>query len=242
MFNTPTWFKSAPEPEVLAAPLVDEPRKPAVDRATTAGVPIRSIGPAQRERIAAHLLGLEPQDRYLRFGYAANDEQIHRYVNQMNFDRDELFGIFNRKLELIAMAHLAFSADPTCLNCAEFGVSVAKSARGRGYGSRLFERAVMHARNEGVNLLFVHALSENTAMLKIARHAGAVIERDGSESEAHLRLPPADFDSRVTELFNEHLALTDYHVKAQVKQFWSALGLLQEIRQGVRDARDRYRS
>jgi len=73
MFNTPTWFKSAPEPEVLAAPLVDEPRKPAVDRATTAGVPIRSIGPAQRERIAAHLLGLEPQDRYLRFGYAAND-------------------------------------------------------------------------------------------------------------------------------------------------------------------------
>jgi len=146
------------------------------------------------------------------------------------------------KLELIAMAHLAFSADPTCLNCAEFGVSVAKSARGRGYGSRLFERAVMHARNEGVNLLFVHALSENTAMLKIARHAGAVIERDGSESEAHLRLPPADFDSRVTELFNEHLALTDYHVKAQVKQFWSALGLLQEIRQGVRDARDRYRS
>lgn len=242
MFNTPSWFKSAPEPEVLAAPRVDEPRKPAVDRATTAGVPIRSIGPAQRERIAAHLLGLEPQDRYLRFGYAANDEQIHRYVNQMDFDRDELFGIFNRKLELIAMAHLAFSADPTCLNCAEFGVSVTKSARGRGYGSRLFERAVMHARNEGVNLLFVHALSENTAMLKIARHAGAVIERDGSESEAHLRLPPADFDSRVTELFNEHLALTDYHVKAQVKQFWSALGLLQEIRQGVRDARDRYRS
>lgn len=242
MFNTPSWFKSAPEPEVQAAPQVDEPRKSAVDRATTAGVPIRSIGPAQRERIAAHLLGLEPQDRYLRFGYAANDEQIHRYVNQMNFDRDELFGIFNRKLELIAMAHLAFSADPTCLNCAEFGVSVAKSARGRGYGSRLFERAVMHARNEGVNLLFVHALSENTAMLKIARHAGAVIERDGSESEAHLRLPPADFDSRVTELFNEHLALTDYHVKAQVKQFWSALGLLQEIRQGVRDARDRYRS
>ena len=32
---------------------------------------------------------------------------------------------------------------------AEFGVSVLKAARGRGYGARLFDRAVMHARNEG---------------------------------------------------------------------------------------------
>lgn len=201
-------------------------------------VPIRSMGRAHAPRILAHLLALDAHDRYLRFGYSANDEQIGRYVEQLNFERDELFGIFNRKLELISMAHLAFSVDPNCTSCAEFGVSVSKSARGRGYGSRLFERAVMHARNEGVHLLFIHALSENTAMLRIARKAGAVIERDGPESEAHLRLPPADFDSRVTELFNEQIALTDYHVKAQVKQFWSVLELLQEIRQGVRKSRD----
>ncbi|MCY1368041.1 hypothetical protein D9M69_550000 [compost metagenome] len=76
-------------------------------------------------------------------------------------------------------------------------------------------------------------------MLKIARRAGALIERDGPESEAHLRLPPADFDSRVTELVNQQVAITDYHLKAQAKQFWSVLGLLQEIRQGVREARDK---
>jgi GNAT superfamily N-acetyltransferase len=190
-------------------------------------------------RIAAHLLALEPHDRYLRFGYAANDEQIQRYVDRLNFERDELFGVFNRQLELIAMAHLAFSVDPQCASCAEFGVSVAKQARGRGYGSRLFERAVMHSRNEGVTQLFIHALSENTAMLTIARKAGALIERDGPESEAHLRLPPADFDSRVTELFNQQVAITDYHLKAQAKHFRDALGLLQEIRQGVRESRDK---
>ena len=99
----------------------------------------------------------------------------------------------------------------------------------------------MHARNEGVNMVFIHALSENTAMLKIARNAGAVIERAGSESEAHLRLPPADFDSRVSELIRERVAITDYHLKAQAKQFWGVIRLLQEIRQGVRDARDRAR-
>lgn len=204
-------------------------------------VPIRSIGRAHTGRILAHLLALEPHDRYLRFGYAANDEQIGRYVDGLNFERDELFGIFNRKLELIAMAHLAFSVDPSCTSCAEFGVSVSSSARGRGYGSRLFERAAMHARNEGVHLLFIHALSENTAMLRITRKAGAVIERDGPESEAHLRLPPADFDSRVTELINEQLALTNYQLKAQAKHFRDALALLQEIRQGVRKSRDQVR-
>ncbi|MDP2417255.1 MAG: GNAT family N-acetyltransferase [Hydrogenophaga sp.] len=246
MFNSTSWPKPVPDAQVLAATPVDarhhKTPKPIAQQTEAAGVPIRSIGVSHRERIAAHLLALEPQDRYLRFGYVASDEQIHRYVDQLDFDRDELFGIFNRKLELIAMAHLAFSGDPNCINCAEFGVSVSKSARGRGYGRCLFERAVMHARNEGVNLLFIHALSENNAMLKIARQAGAVVKRDGSESEAHVHLPPADFDSRMTELFQEHVALTDYHLKAQVKQFWAVLAPLQELRQGVRSAHSRFRN
>ncbi len=202
-------------------------------------VPIRSIGPSHGERIAAHLLALEPHDRYLRFGYAANDEQVRRYVAGLNFERDEIFGIYNRKLELIAMAHLAYSTDAKLSSCAEFGVSVLKTARGRGYGSRLFDRAVMHARNDGVDMMFIHALSENTAMLNIARKAGATIERDGSESEAYLMLPPADLDSRVTEMVEEKIAQTDYRLKVQAKQFWRFLAVVQDIRRGVRGARDK---
>jgi GNAT superfamily N-acetyltransferase len=138
-----------------------------------------------------------------------------------------------------AMAHLACSTDPEHKSCAEFGVSVVKSARGRGYGARLFDRAVMHARNEGVDMLFIHALSENTAMIKIARNAGAIVERDGSETEAWLRLPPATMDSRVNEMVEEQLAQTDYRLKVQAKQFWDILAAVQEIRRGVRDARDK---
>ena len=201
-------------------------------------VPIRSIGASHAGRIATHLLALSPEDRYLRFGYAANDEQIARYVAGLNFERDEIFGIYNRRLELIAMAHLAYSTDPQLKSCAEFGVSVLSATRGRGYGSRLFDRAVMHARNDGVDMMFIHALSQNTAMLGIARKAGATIERDGSESEAYLKLPPADLDSRMTELVDEQIAQTDYRFKVQAKQFWSFLAAVQDIRRGVRDARD----
>lgn len=200
-------------------------------------VPIRSMGPSHGERIAAHLLALSPSDRYLRFGYSANDEQIRRYVDGLDFERDDIFGIYNRRLELIAVAHLAFSTDPELKSCAEFGVSVLAHARGRGYGARLFDRAVMHSRNEGVEMMFIHALSENTAMLTIARNAGATVERDGSESEAYLTLLPADMDSRVSELLEEKIAQTDYRLKVQARQFWRFLAMLQEFRQGVRDNR-----
>ena len=202
-------------------------------------VPIRSIGPSHGERIAVHLLSLSPQDRYLRFGYMANDEQVQRYVDGLNYVRDDIFGIYNRKLELIAMAHLAFSTDVKLSSCAEFGVSVLAKARGRGYGSRLFDRAIIHARNEGVGMMFIHALSENTAMLNIARKGGATIERDGSESEAYLKLPLADLDSRMTEMVEERIAQTDYLLKVQARQFWHILTTMQEVRRDVRDAKDK---
>ncbi len=196
-------------------------------------VPIRSLGPSHRERIAKHLMDLEPADRYLRFGYAAGDEQIQRYVDSLDFERDEIFGIYNRNLEMIAMAHLAKNEDPQHKVCAEFGVSVLKKARGKGYGSRLFDRAVMHARNEGIDLLFIHALSENTAMLRIAVKAGAKVQRDGSESEAYLTVPQATLDSRITEIVEEQFAQADYRLKVQAKQFWDFLFGLQDLRRGV---------
>jgi GNAT superfamily N-acetyltransferase len=184
-----------------------------------------------------HLVALPVQDRYLRFGYAATDEQIGRYVAGLNFDRDEIFGVFNRRLVLVAMAHLAYSVDPQWTTCAEFGVSVSPHQRGKGLGAKLFGHAVMHARNQGVSLLFIHALSENVAMLKIARQAGAVVQRDGTESEAYLSLPQATLDSQISGLVQEQMAEVDYQLKMQAHQFREWLRTVQEIRQGVRDAR-----
>lgn len=244
MTSTKDWLKASWDAGIdLLRPVSDRvtgdaPDTRASSKASAAVmVPIRSLGPTYRERIAAHLLALDNADRYLRFGYAANDEQIRRYVEQLNFERDEIFGIYNRRLELIAMAHLAFAGHPEHQHCAEFGVSVLKTARGRGFGARLFERAVMHARNEGVNMVFIHALSENTAMLKIARNAGAVVHRDGSESEAFLELPPANLDTRVAEIVEQQFAEVDYHLKRQAKQFWDFLAGVQEVRAGVQAAR-----
>jgi GNAT superfamily N-acetyltransferase len=190
-------------------------------RSNWSWVPIRSLGPRHRERIAAHLLALDERSRYLRFGYAASDAQIARYVDNIDFTQDEVFGIFNRRLELIALAHLAHRpADraPRRPARSEFGVSVLPKARRRGFGARLFEHATLHARNRGVEEMFIHALSENTAMLKIARNAGATVEREGSESEAWLKLAPDSLASHLDEILVGQVAEFDYRLKLRARR------------------------
>lgn len=200
-------------------------------------IPICPLNSSLLPGITKHLLDLGAQDRYLRFGYAASDEQINRYVNSLNFERDEIYGIFNRNLNMMAMAHLAIMKEPGRTSKAEFGVSVKAAARGRGYGARLFERAVMHARNKKITEIYIHALSENAPMIRIARKSGAILERDGSETEAYLRLPKRDLDSRVTEILVDQFAKTNYIVKEDAKKFWDFLTKVDEIRQGVRAGR-----
>ncbi|MBE7419912.1 MAG: GNAT family N-acetyltransferase [Ideonella sp.] len=191
-------------------------------------VPIRSLAPRHRDRILAHLLRLPERDRYLRFGYMASDLQITRYVDELDFERDEVLGIFNRRLRLLGLAHLAYvdSHDGLPATRAEFGVSVAANARGRGYGQRLFDLAVLHARNRGVQTLVIHALSENTTMLRIARKAGAEVVREGGEAQAVLRMPADSFQSHVEQLVEDSAAEWDYRFKQQARQMSRLLAVL----------------
>jgi len=176
-----------------------------------------------------HLLALDERDRYLRFGYPATDAQIARYVDTLDFGRDEVFGIFNRRLELIAIAHLAYAPAPQVKGqpaMAEFGASVSKRARGRGLGARLFDHAILHARNRHIDRLFIYALSENAAMLQIARNAGATVVREGSEAEAWLTLPPDDIASQVGEMIESQAAEWDYQMKLQAKRLNDIVGTI----------------
>lgn len=206
-------------------PIEQESNPPAAARASKrerSWIPVRSLTSRHRDRLREHLLALDERDRYLRFGFSATDNQIVHYTDTIDFERDELFGIFNRRLELIATAHLAYAPVPQIKGqpaMAEFGASVSKHARGRGLGARLFDHAILHARNRHISKLFIYALSENSAMLKIARNAGATVERAGSESEAWLALPPDDISSQVGEIVESQAAEWDYQMKVQAKRF-----------------------
>jgi GNAT superfamily N-acetyltransferase len=188
-------------------------------------VPVKALGERDRRRMLRHFLSLERPDRILRFGSFMGDEQITKYVNGIDFGRDMVFGVYNRAFRLAAVGHLAFSPRQPSSDgvtekdrVAEFGVSVLKSARGMGIGSKLFERAAIVCRNQDVDTLYMHCLSSNQTMMHIAKKAGMEIHRDYGEADAYLKLGPANPASVLQEAMQEQLATLDYALKANVRR------------------------
>jgi len=186
-------------------------------------VPIRSLARRHRKRVARHLLALTASDRYLRFGHAVGDAQVSKYALSLDFQRDEVFGVFNRRLELIAVAHLAYPQSGRGVedwaDTAEFGVSVLSHYRGRGLGSRLFELCCLHARNRQMRYLLIHALSENAAMLRIAERAGAWREAvEAGSVTTRLHLPDPNWLSQAEEAMETRIGEWDFRLKHQAKQ------------------------
>ncbi|WP_409021185.1 GNAT family N-acetyltransferase [Caballeronia sp. LZ032] len=176
---------------------------------------VRELSSADRERLLSHFLALEEDDRLLRFGQVVPDHVIENYVRNISFSNDKVFGVFGDALELIGVGHLAYLPAEGDKRTAEFGVSVLESARGRGVGSKLFERAAMRSRNTHVSVLYMHCLSRNSTMMHIARKSGMKIEYAYGEADAYLSLAPADQNSIMTEMLQEQAAVFDYAIKRQ---------------------------
>jgi hypothetical protein len=76
-------------------------------------------------------------------------------------------------------------------------------------------------------------------MLHIARNAGGIIERDGAEAHAWLKLPPDDVGSHIDELFTDQAAELDYHLKRQGRRIAGLVGAVKEVSAHIEDAGDR---
>lgn len=176
-------------------------------------LPIRNLAERHRARVLDHLLALDDEDRHLRFGHVASDDQIRQYVAHLDFARDELSGVFDARLRLVAMSHLAFAQDH---RSAEFGVSVHRRLRGRGIGGRLFHHAVVHGRNRGARSMAIHLARENAAMLSIVRRSGAVLSFEGADVVAQLPLAAETLGSHIGALMDSRAADIDYRIKMQV--------------------------
>ena len=72
-------------------------------------VPVTELRARDRRRMLRHFLCLEGRDRLLRFGSPVTDEQVTRYVQSIDFDRDMVFGVYNRVFKLVGVGHLAFA-------------------------------------------------------------------------------------------------------------------------------------
>lgn len=185
---------------------------------------VKELHERDRRRMLRHFLALDDSDRLLRFGTVLKDEQIESYVAKIDFERDIVFGVVNRRFQLVGVGHLAFLGKEgerekatSKERVAEFGVSVSSSARGQGVGTKLFERAAIHCRNSDIDTLYMQCLSSNKTMMHIAKKAGMQIKREYGEADAYLQLPPPSPSSVLQEAFEEQFASIDYAVKANAR-------------------------
>ena len=184
---------------------------------------VKELSEKDRHRILRHFLALEESDRLLRFGTYLPDAMIEKYVEGIDFSRDKVFGVMSHHFRLVGVGHLAFaprSEDDDVTDkdtIAEFGVSVSKTARGKGVGAKLFERGAIHCRNADVDTLYMHCLSSNQTMIHIAKKAGMEIHREYGEADAYLKVVPADAVSVLREAVQEQVASIDYTIKANTR-------------------------
>ncbi|MCA1324263.1 GNAT family N-acetyltransferase [Herbaspirillum sp. alder98] len=193
---------------------------------------VKELSSRSRRHLMRHFLALGESDRLLRFGSKLSDDLVVRYAEQIDFERDTVFGVYDRRLRLLGVGHLAFAPRESSRISgatikpvvAEFGVSVSSAARGMGVGTRLFLRASMRCRNADVDTLYMHCLSSNKVMMHIAKKAGMEIHRDYGEADAYLKIKPANSATVFQEAMQEQVAMLDYIVKANFKALlkWGA--------------------
>jgi GNAT superfamily N-acetyltransferase len=174
----------------------------------------RELHANERPQLLAHLLGLDVEDRHLRFAHVLSDDGVRHYVESIDLARDAVFVVTDPDLSIIGAAHLAREDEH-----AELGVSVLPHSRGQGIGGALLARCAARARNWGMRVMFMNCLVENAAMMHLARKQGLKIAVSGADAEAFVRLPRADLTSLAAEAVVEQLGLFDH---AQ-KSYWVAL-------------------
>ncbi|MBS1171129.1 MAG: Acetyltransferase family protein [Burkholderiaceae bacterium] len=196
------------------------------DEGNRAIVFIKELTERDRPFLLNHFKALDANDRYLRFGSALTDEAIARYVDNIDFTKDTMFGVYESTLNIVGVGHLSLAqpeALPVLTGCerresiAEFGVSVLAPARRLSVGTKLFERAVVHCRNKNIDTMYIHCLASNKPMLCIAKKAGMQIHRDHGEVDGYLKLPLGDKDSRRHETVEERAATLNYILGGKFK-------------------------
>jgi len=188
--------------------------QPAVNAASrvAAGVAVLRLNPRHRDDITRHVLQLPTEDRRLRFGQAISDAAVRSYVAGIDFGRNSVFGIHGAALDLVGVAHLALDA---AQQVAELGLSVDPSARTKGFGFALLQRAVLHAANLGYRALFMYCLAENAIMMHLAKKAGLTVVIERGEADARLTLDRLAHGGPVREALADQFALVDVLLKQQ---------------------------
>lgn len=126
---------------------------------------IRRADAGWRPALRRHLLALDADDRYGRFGMVAADALIEAYVAGIDFRSDVCVVASDTTGRCCGLIHLALFA-----GVAELGLSVQADCRRRGLGQQLLAAALQHARVRGITE--IHLVTAPSSVLRMCARLG----------------------------------------------------------------------
>jgi RimJ/RimL family protein N-acetyltransferase len=171
---------------------------------------IRKLDKLELPKYSDHLLRLNADDRYLRFGSQVDDATIIRHVSDTKYKKI-ILAAFDDALNIIAACEVAFIMPSNAISAdtAEIGLSVEESHRGKGLGTELFNRALVVCRNRRVKTLLSYCLTRNRFMMRIAKAHGMQIHTEYGSSEATMTLNHYTAATVFEEMLGEGMAIIE---------------------------------
>jgi RimJ/RimL family protein N-acetyltransferase len=142
---------------------------------------IRELFEEDAPLLLEFFLRLCATDRYRRFGRPMTDDSIDAYVARLVWIDSVFLGAFDPDAKLIGLLELADVRDG-----AEIAIVVAPSARGKGLGKTLMDRALLKAKVRGAQRVVLICQMDNEPMRRLARSAGLHAHLEDGEVEGSL--------------------------------------------------------
>lgn len=176
--------------------------------------PVYRLTPKDFSRYRTHLLLLDQETRYLRFGFHIQDQTIIELCQrwEANSDKHVIFGIENDDLDFVGIAHISLEDE-----VAELAFSVIKGYQRHGYGSALMARAIEYCQNHNIKQGCMVCLAHNEAIKKLARKHDILVKTDGGDAEAEILIPEPNPVSIWKEYWSDHISKLDHLGKTQRK-------------------------
>lgn len=171
------------------------------------------LRPEDYHRYRTHLLALDADSRYTRFGTMVKDDIINQLCDRFESNPKEhkIFVIEDEDLKVVAAGHIALEGGET-----ELAFSVLNEYRKRGMGSSLMARTIEWCQNRNIKGGCMVCLSSNLAIKKLAAKHGVLIN-NGGETLANIVIPEATASSVIHEVVDSSMARADHLGKVQRK-------------------------
>ena len=165
-------------------------------------------------RYRTHLLLLDEESRYMRFGFHIKNETINQLCEkwQLNSHKHKVFVIENNDMDVVAVAHISLEDEVP-----ELAFSVFKEYQHQGMGDALMKRAIEYCQNRGIKNGCMVCLMSNDKIKKLARKNGVLVHTEDGDSYGDIVIPELTPVSLWHEYLENTMGKLDHVGKVQRK-------------------------